>query len=119
MRVKIYTEEIRAGFPFKKTYYEVCLIVDFTHEEKQIISQRGLMDDVLMERRPADARPDDDERWFALQIRHLIERKPDRHRCATPSDAKIYQANVTGVMQSFKLWLDDNAELGGAEVFEL
>ncbi len=119
MRVKISSEEVRAGFPFKKNFFDVLATADFTHEEKQIITQRNLGDHILMERWPADAKVDDDAAWYALRVKHLMERRADRHRCATPSDAKLYQANLTASLQSLKLWLDDNAELGDADVFEL
>lgn len=119
MRVKISSEEVRAGFPFKRAFFDVLVAVDFTHEEKQIINQRALRDYILIERWPADAKADDEADWYALRVKHLFDRKPDRHRCATPSDAKRYQSDVTASMQSFKLWINDNAELGDADVFEL
>ncbi len=119
MRIKIEHEEVRTGFPFKTTFYEVHLTADFTHEEKQIIRQRGLEDHLLIERVPADAREDDDPEWFALRVGHLFERKPDRFRCKTPSDAKIYEANLIECMQMMKAWLDDNAETGTTTVIEI
>jgi hypothetical protein len=119
MRVKIEHAELRVGFVLKSVVHEVHLTVDFTHEEKQIIRQRNLTDQVLVERWPADARPDDDPDWYHLKVGHLFERKPDRFRCKTPSDAKIYEANLTQALHQMKLWLDDNAETGTTTVFEL
>ena len=54
MRVSITHHTIRKGLLFKKTYYEVHLTVAFTHEEKQIIKQRGLLKTKLVDRRPAE-----------------------------------------------------------------
>ena len=119
MRVKIEHVETRTGFPFKTTHHEVHLTADFTHEEKQIIRQRFLDDHIVMERTPADAREDDDPDWFALRVKHLFERRPDKHRCRTPSDAKLYAAELTEVMRSMKLWLEENAEPGPTEVIEI
>ena len=119
MRVKISSDELRSGFPFKRSLVEVSVTVDFTHEEKQIIKQRELGEHILIERWPADARGDDEAEWYALRVKHLLERKPDRHRTANPSDAKTYQAQLTAALQSLKLWLEDNAELDGGTVFEL
>jgi len=41
MRISISHETVRKGLIVKKTYYEVHLMVAFTHEEKQIIRQRA------------------------------------------------------------------------------
>ena len=42
MHVSISHHTIQKGFLFKTTYYEVQLSVAFSHEEKQIITQRRL-----------------------------------------------------------------------------
>lgn len=119
MRVKIEHVEVRSGFILKTTVHEVHLTVDFTHEEKQIVRQRFLMNHVLMERLPFDSKEDDDPDWYALQVKHLFDRKPDRFRFQTPSDAKAYQIKLTELMHTMKAWLDQNAETGGATVFEI
>ena len=119
MRVRIEHVEVRRGFLFKRAFHEVHLTADFSHEEKQIVRQRYLEDHVVLERVPADARPDDDPEWYALRVKHLFERKPDKHRCATPSDAKRYAAELPDVMRSMKAWLDENAEPGSTQVIEI
>lgn len=119
MRAKIEHVEVRTGFPFKKTFHEVHLTADFSHEEKQIINQRYLGDHIVLERVPADAREDDDPDWFALRVKHLFERRPDKHRCLTPSDAKLYAAELADVMRSMKAWLDENADPGPTEAIEI
>lgn len=119
MRVKIEHAEERIGFVLKSVVHEVHLTVDFTHEEKQIVRQRGLTDYVLVERLPSDARPEDDPEWYHLKVGHLFDRKPDRFRCKTPSDAKLYEAQITEALHRMKLWLDENAETGVTTVFEL
>ena len=119
MRIRIDHEEVRTGFPFAKTFHEVHLTVDFTHEEKQIIRQRGLAEHELLERIPADARVDDDPAWFILKVGHLFERRPDKFRCKTPSDAKIYEQNLIGALHMMKAWLDENAETGTTTVIEI
>ena len=119
MRVKIEHVEQRVGWLFGRAVHEVHLTVDFTHEEKQIVRQRGLLDHAILERIPFDAKLDDDPDWYALKVRHLIERKPDRFRFRTPADAKLYAAELQTAMQGLKVWLDENAETGAALVFEV
>lgn len=118
MRVKIEHVEQRVGWLFPRTVYAVHLMVDFTHEEKQIIRLRGLLDHHVIERVPMDAKPDDNPEWYTLKVKHLFDRKPDRFRLKTPSDAKFYAAQLTDALQGMKVWLDENAELGTTLVFE-
>ena len=103
---------------FKKTYYEVHLTVAFTHEEKQIIKQRGLLKTKLVDRRPADAKNDARDEKFELRVEHLMDGRTDRFLCATPSKSKIYEEDLLAVMQQMKLWLSDNAETGTSTVVE-
>jgi hypothetical protein len=118
MRVSITHHTIRTGLLFKKTYHEVHLTVAFTHEEKQIIKQRGLLKTKLVDRRPADAKNDARDEKFELRVEHLMDGKTDRFLCATPSKSKIYEEELLAVMQQMKLWLSDNAETGTSTVVE-
>ena len=119
MRIRITHNDVTEGRLFRRTMHEVCVHVDFTHEEKQIIRQRGLMETKILDRRPANARDDDPDEWFELRLRHLVERKPDRFRCATPSEAKIYEETLIDALRMVKLWLGDNADLAEGRVIEL
>ena len=118
MRISISHEVIRKGFIFKKTYHDVHLMVAFTHEEKQIIKQRGLLKTKLVDRRPANAKNDARDEKFELRVEHLMDGKLDRFLCATPSKSKIYEEELLAVMQQMKLWLTDNAETGTTTVIE-
>jgi len=118
MRVSISHNTIRKGFIFKTTYHEVQLDVAFTHEEKQIIRQRGLLKTKLVDRRPADAKNDARDETFELRVEHLIDGRTDRFLCATPSKSKIYEEDLLAMLQQMKLWLDDNAETGQRTVVE-
>ena len=93
-----------------ETFYEVHLTVAFTHEEKQIITQRGLLKTKLLDRRPADAKNDARDEKFELHVQDLMDGKTDRFLCATPSKSKIYEEGLLDAMQQMKLWLSDNAE---------
>jgi hypothetical protein len=62
---------------------------------------------------------EDDPEWYTLRVKHLLERQPDRHRTANPSEAKLYEANLPYALQSMKAWLEPNADPGTAKVFEL
>ena len=118
MRVAIDHHTIRKGWLFKTTYYEVHLTVALTHEEKQIIRQRGLLKTKLIDRRPANARVEDRDEKFELRVEHLMDGRTDRFLCATPSKSKIYEEDLLAVMRQMKLWLDDNAETGTRTVVE-
>lgn len=119
MRISIDHHTIQKGLLFKTTYYEVHLTVAFTHEEKQIIRQRGLLTTKLIDRRPANAKVDDRDEKFELRVEHLLNGRTDRFLCATPSKSKIYEENLLAVLEQMKRWLDDNAETGSRTVVEL
>ena len=118
MRVSISHQTVRKGLVLKTTYYEVRLSVAFTHEEKQIIRQRGLLKTKLLDRRPANARNDARDEKFELRVEHLMNERPDHFLCETPSKAKIYEENLLDVLGQMKHWLDDNAETGSSTVVE-
>lgn len=118
MRVSITHHTVQKGFLFKTTFYEVRLSVAFTHEEKQIINQRGLRKTKLLDRRPADAKNDARDENFELRVEHLLNGQMDAFLCATPSKAKIYEESLLDVLRQMKLWLDDNAETGRGIVVE-
>lgn len=118
MRVSLSHHTVRKGLSFKKTYYEVHVSVAFTHEEKQIIRQRGLLKTKLVDRRPADAKNDARDEKFELRVEHLMDGRTDRFLCATPSKSKIYEEDLLSMLQQMKMWLDDNAETGTPTVIE-
>ncbi len=118
MRVSISHQTVQRGFILKKTYYEVCLVVDFSHEERQIIRGRGLLDTKLLDRRPATAKVDDRDDKFELRVRDLMDGREDRFLCATPSKSKIYEEGLLDVLGQMKLWLEDNAETADRTVVE-
>lgn len=118
MRVSISHHTVRKGFVLKKAFHEVHFSVAFTHEEKQIIRQRGLLKTKLLDRRPADAKNDARDEKFELRVEHLMNEQLDRFLCATPSKSKIYEEGLLDAMNQMKLWLDDNAETGTRTVVE-
>lgn len=118
MRVSISHHTVRKGLLFKTTYHEVHLSVAFTHEEKQIVRQCGLLGTKLMDRRPADARNDARDEKFELRVGDLMDARTDRFLCATPSKSKIYEEGLLEALQQMKLWLSDNAETGSNIVIE-
>ena len=118
VRVAISHHDVRLGFLFKKTFYQVQLSIAFTHEEKQIIRQRRLAETKLLDRRPATAKVDDRDEKFELRLSDLIDGRTDAFLCATPSKAKIYEEDLLKVMAQVKLWISDNAETGTRTVVE-
>lgn len=119
MRVKINHQENRKGFILKKSYYEVSCRVDFTEVQLHVIQDRYLQDYVIMERTPANARPDDDADWFTLQVKHLLDGKIDHHLCADPVAAKNYEVDLVDRLRLLKDFLEGNEQLGGSRVIEL
>lgn len=118
MRVSLKHATVKRGFILKKTYCEVACTVLFSHEEIQILRQRQLLQNRLLERRPATAQADDRDERFALCINHLINGKTDRFLLANPSAAKIYEERLLIALQQLKLWINDNAELADDIVVE-
>lgn len=118
MRVSISHHTITKGLLFKKTYHEVRLTVAFSHEEKQIITQRGLLKTKLLDRRPADAKNDARDEKFELRVEHLMNGTTDHFLCATPSKSKIYEEGLMDVLQQMKLWLSDNADTANSTTVE-
>lgn len=118
MRAEINHQTIRKGLLLKKTYFAVSLSVHFTHEEKQIINQRGLLKTKIIDRRPANARVDDRDEKFELRVEHLMNGKTDTFLCATPSESKCYEEDLLVILERMKLWLEDNAETGTRTVVE-
>ena len=117
MRVAITHHTIRKGWLFKTMYYAVDCAVHFSHEEKQIIRQRTLEKSILLARRPATARVDDRDEQFALSVADLIT-GTDRHLCATPGHAKLYQEELLVALEQLKTWVSFNAEEGTRTVVE-
>lgn len=119
MRISIDHSIAKRGFPFRKTYYQVTSAVLFSHEEMQIIRQRGLLKTKLMDRRPAHARIDARDEKFELHLSDITNGKSDQFLCATPSQAKVYEEQLMATLLMVKAWLEDNAELGPGSVTEL
>lgn len=118
MRISIDHLEVRKGFILRKTVHEVSLVVQFSHEEKQIIRQRNLSKTKLLDRRPAHAKVDDRDEQFELRMDHIFNGQTDRFQCETPSKAKIYEEDLLAAMAQVKRWIDDNAETGHRTVIE-
>lgn len=119
MRVTIDHQTTKRGFLFKKTYHQVSLTMALSHEEKQIIRQRGLRDTKLLDRRPANAKVDQRDVKFELRMRDVMDGRTDHFLCATPSQAKIYEDNLLVMLAQVKRWLDDNADTADRIVVEL
>lgn len=137
MRVSIEHGEIREGMIRKTTYHTVSVLVEFTDEEKQIIEQRGLQRDVLLNRGvPAneDASKYDSsslsdklasgnmlglavgigkaliikEDIRILRISTLLKGK-DTFVLRQPSDAKNYEEELKDALVKMKGYIVDNA----------
>ena len=119
MRVSISHHTVSKGWLFRKAYHEVHLSIALSHEEKQVIKQRGLLKTKLLDRRPADARTDDRDEQFELHVSDLMNERVDRFLCATPAKAKIYEDDLLQVMKQMKAWIGDNTETGTSTVVEL
>lgn len=136
MRVSLEHVEKKTGMVFKKTLYGVQCRVDFTEEEKQIIDQRKLETDVLLERDwSADVDGEKKEsRGLGRKLAsaafsgmdsnhpHLTIRKlmrGDTHFFTSIGEAKGYEQELREGLQLCKNWVEANAEKGEASTFEL
>lgn len=118
MRINLKHNTVRRGLILKKTFVKVTLTVLFSHEEIQILRQRGLLDQHLLDRRPATAKVDDRDEKFALHVRHIVNGKVDRFLLANPAAAKVYQNRVLDTLAQLKIFISDNAEFGDDFVVE-
>ena len=137
MKVSIKHEEQKKGMLFKKTLYSVVCDVQFSEEEKQIISSRKLEHDIILERDPpADVDAEKhasrglgkklmtaavsgrDANHFHLTINKLL-RGPDSYALQTPIEAKAYEDELVDRLRDLKGYLEGNAEVAGETAFEL
>jgi hypothetical protein len=137
MKVSIKHEEQKKGMLFKKTLYSVVCDVQFSEEEKQIISSRKLEHDIILERDPpADVDAEKhanrglgkklmtaaingrDANHFHLTINKLLH-GADSYAMQTPIEAKAYEEELVERLRDLKGYLEGNAEVGGETSFEL
>lgn len=123
MRITIEQKEKSEKGWFKaKTYYVVRCKVDFSEEELQIIKDRELGQDVVLERPPScnlKVSEFDDPRQYYLYVDDLVQRA-DNYACPTPFDAKEYERELEVMLRKMKAYIDQNASLdGGSRTFEL
>ncbi len=124
MRVDIRHHERTDGWLSKKTYHVVDLTIHFTEEEKAIVRQRKLENDVILERRvPVDKNPatfKGMEHVFDLRIGKFARGETDSYAFATPLEAKQYDAELREVLPRVKEYILQNAEVENkSDSFEL
>ena len=116
MRVNIAHSEKQQGLLRKTTYYVVTLDVQFSEEEKQIIKEAGIEDELIIERTvSADknaAKYDGIEDIWNLTIKDLLQSKPDVYAFFTPADAKLYEEQIREQMPKLKQYIEINTKDG-------
>lgn len=129
MKIDIQHVEKSQGLIFRKTLHGVALTVQFNEEERQIIKQRRLQDDVILERDiPADVDPAKIEKrgmaaklatvalkgrdalHYHLTINRLLS-GTDTYFLSTPAEAKGYEADLREKLPLLKAYILDNAEI--------
>lgn len=118
MRINLKHETVRKGLLFKTPYTQVSCTVLFSHEELQILRQRHLLKNKLMDRRPATAKVDDRDDKFELLVGDLTNGKTDHFLAAHPSAGKLYEERLLDALRQLKDWIGDNAELADEFVVE-
>ena len=137
MKVSISHAEQSKGLLFKKTLHNVICDVQFSEEEQQIITERSLEGDVVLERDvPADVDAEKhanrglgkklmtaaisgrDANHFHLTIGKLM-RGPDTYAVGTPIEAKVYEEELVERLRSLKGYLEGNATVAEGPSFEL
>lgn len=121
MRVSIDHQRIERGILFKKIYHAVLVRVVFTEVEKQIIKDNDQNYAVIVERDPpADVKkPYHDQSIYYLTVAKLLDGLSDHYLCATPAEAKHYEALVLASLKNFKEFLEQNTEAPQSGVYEL
>jgi hypothetical protein len=138
MKVDIQHVEKSQGLIFRKTLHGVALTVRFSEEERQIIQQRRLQNQMILERDiPADVNPEKvanrglvkslataaingrDSLHYHLTIGKLIN-GTDTYFFDTPLEAKEYEAELRERLPKFKEYLTENAGIDQkSDSFEL
>lgn len=130
MRVSIEHREKTVGLIFTKTVYEVVLTVNFSEEEQEAIRKHDLGDTIVLKRRVDATHKNRDnlnpELFDALidgahlRIKNLTAGRPDSYACATPREAKEYEAELQDAMPRLKAYIVDNATpvATGAKTYE-
>ena len=126
MRVSIDHSQSTSGIFKKKTHYAVSVTVNFSEEEKHVLS--GQRDAIVVDRGPDSEREgkfslaeqEDLHNAFCLKVSDLIRGKPDRYTFSTPAEAKQYVELVRGSLQNLKDYITENSEApSGSDSFEL
>ena len=111
MRVNIEHREERLGLIRKRTFFFVDLNVTFSDEETQIIKERDLGPEIVLERGVPAHR--DDGKWtpgmadiFNLRIRDLFT--ADSYSFYTPAEAKEYEEQLRIVLPELKAYIMEN-----------
>lgn len=126
MRVDIKHVEKKQGLVFKKTLHGVTISVTFSEEEKQIINDRKLQRDIVLDRPPpADVDAEKhanrglatkiltaavkgaDANHFGLTIGKLMN-GPDTYFVETPLEAKAYEAELRDKLTELKSYIMAN-----------
>jgi hypothetical protein len=127
MKVDIKHVEKSQGLVFRKTLHGIALTVTFTEEEKQIVRQRGLERQTILERDPpADVDADKhanrglvkklataaisgiDANHFGLTIGKLMK-GTDTYFVRTPLEAKQYEEDLRENLPVLKSFITENA----------
>lgn len=115
MKVDINHSEKQTGLLRKTTHYVVKLIVTFSEEERQIIKDRNLKGETILERPvPSDRKPEQFngiEDVFNLRISTIMDGKPDEYALSTVAEAKEYDAALRDAMHDLKAFISANAEV--------
>jgi hypothetical protein len=122
MKVTITHSTKTTGMITKTTYFEVAVAVQFSPQERSTVETHKLSEVNVLDRDPpanSNVRDDTDRSIFNLRISQLL-RGPDTYACATPLQAKNYDAELREAMPRLKAYLDANATpLSGTDTFEL
>jgi hypothetical protein len=104
----------------KTTYYEVSLGVQFSPQERAVITGFDLGAVNVLEREPpATLRGSQNPNDWNLRISSVLDRT-DTYLCATPLEAKNYDTELRDALPKLKAYLDANATpMSGSDTFEL
>ena len=118
MKVTITHAAKTSGLLKKTTLFEVSVNVQFSPQERAAIDAYGFAEvSVLPREPPATLRGKESTSDWDLLVKNLSN---DAYLCATPAEAKTYDAKLRASLENLKGYLDENAvPMTGTTTYEL
>ena len=112
MRIAIEHGTETKGLFRKETFYTVTVKVQFTEEEAAVLKKEKLLDHIVMERgQPVNRGPVDDEDFWHLRVRHLMDPKGNTYVLESEGVAQEYEEELKTSLKAVKAAIDSNKDV--------